>query len=65
MYLCETRRYDCCIAINTGEADVPFFYASGSEFDEVFVGTGARRVRSLFGKLFELISIKWGDGTEK
>lgn len=32
-----------------GEANVPFFYCSGSEFDEMFVGVGARRVRELFG----------------
>lgn len=32
-----------------GEADVPFFFASGSEFDEMFVGVGASRVRKLFG----------------
>jgi ATP-dependent metalloprotease len=31
-----------------GEADVPFFHTSGSEFDEVLVGQGARRVRDLF-----------------
>ncbi|KAG6010867.1 hypothetical protein E4U21_002535 [Claviceps maximensis] len=31
-----------------GEAGVPFFYMSGSEFDEVFVGVGAKRVRDLF-----------------
>jgi len=31
-----------------GEAGVPFFYCSGSEFDEMFVGVGARRVRDLF-----------------
>lgn len=31
-----------------GEADVPFYYASGSEFDEMFVGVGASRVRNLF-----------------
>ena len=31
-----------------GKAGVPFFYASGSEFDEVLVGQGARRVRDLF-----------------
>lgn len=33
-----------------GEADVPFFHTSGSEFDEVLVGQGARRVRDLFGR---------------
>jgi len=33
-----------------GEAGVPFFYCSGSEFDEMFVGVGARRVRELFGQ---------------
>ncbi|KAH7298157.1 hypothetical protein KP509_25G029600 [Ceratopteris richardii] len=32
-----------------GEAGVPFFYASGSEFEEMFVGVGARRIRDLFG----------------
>lgn len=31
-----------------GEAGVPFFYSSGSEFEEMFVGVGARRVRDLF-----------------
>lgn len=31
-----------------GEAQVPFFHASGSEFDEIFVGQGARRIRELF-----------------
>jgi cell division protease FtsH len=31
-----------------GEADVPFFSASGSEFVEMFVGVGASRVRDLF-----------------
>ena len=31
-----------------GEAGVPFFYTSGSEFEEMFVGVGARRVRDLF-----------------
>ena len=33
-----------------GEADVPFFYISGSEFVEMFVGVGASRVRDLFAK---------------
>ncbi|MFA6305216.1 MAG: ATP-dependent zinc metalloprotease FtsH [Candidatus Gracilibacteria bacterium] len=33
-----------------GEADVPFFNISGSEFVEMFVGVGASRVRDLFTK---------------
>ena len=32
----------------SGEANVPFFHISGSEFVEMFVGVGASRVRSLF-----------------
>lgn len=33
-----------------GEADVPFFSISGSEFVEMFVGVGASRVRDMFVK---------------
>ena len=33
-----------------GEADVPFFSLSGSEFVEMFVGVGASRVRDLFNQ---------------
>lgn len=33
-----------------GEANVPFFSISGSEFAEMFVGVGASRVRDLFSK---------------
>ena len=33
-----------------GEAGVPFFSLSGSEFVEMFVGVGAARVRDLFGQ---------------
>jgi len=31
-----------------GEADVPFFFFSGSDFVEMFVGVGASRVRDMF-----------------
>ncbi|PIR66536.1 MAG: cell division protein FtsH [Parcubacteria group bacterium CG10_big_fil_rev_8_21_14_0_10_36_14] len=34
----------------SGEAEVPFFHISGSEFVEMFVGVGASRVRDLFAK---------------
>lgn len=33
-----------------GEAGVPFFFTSGSEFEEMLVGAGASRVRDLFEK---------------
>jgi cell division protease FtsH len=33
-----------------GEAEVPFFSISGSEFVEMFVGVGASRVRDMFGQ---------------
>ena len=36
-----------------GEADVPFFSISGSDFVEMFVGVGASRVRDLFRKAKE------------
>ena len=32
----------------SGEAGVPFFYLSGSEFIEKYVGVGASRIRDLF-----------------
>ncbi len=34
----------------SGEAGVPFFYISGSDFLEMFVGVGASRVRDMFKK---------------
>jgi ATP-dependent metalloprotease FtsH len=33
-----------------GEAGVPFFYQSGAGFVQMFVGVGAKRVKSLFAK---------------
>src|SRR5690606_18603952 len=36
-----------------GEAGVPFFQATGSDFDEIFVGVGASRIRSLFKRAKE------------
>eukprot|EP00117_Sycon_ciliatum_P014803 scpid39572/ scgid14910/ Mitochondrial inner membrane i-AAA protease supercomplex subunit YME1; Protein OSD1; Tat-binding homolog 11; Yeast mitochondrial escape protein 1 len=33
-----------------GEANVPFFYSSAAEFEEMFVGVGASRVRKLFSE---------------
>lgn len=33
-----------------GESECSFFYKSGSEFDEMFVGLGASRIRQLFEK---------------
>jgi ATP-dependent metalloprotease len=37
-----------------GESGVPFLFTSGAEFEEVFVGVGARRVRKLFKRAKEL-----------
>lgn len=31
-----------------GEANVPFYFVSGADFVEMFVGVGASRVRDLF-----------------
>ena len=36
-----------------GEANCSFFYKSGAEFDEMFVGVGAQRVREMFKKARE------------
>ena len=33
-----------------GEADTAFLYCTGSSFDEMFVGVGAKRVRELFAE---------------
>ena len=41
-------REDVAARAVAGEADVPFFYRSGSEFEEMFVGVGSKRVRQLF-----------------
>lgn len=38
-----------------GEAGVPFYFVAGSEFDEVLVGVGAKRVRALFKKARETV----------
>ncbi|GMH08915.1 hypothetical protein Nepgr_010755 [Nepenthes gracilis] len=44
----EKYSYTCIHRGYCWEAGVPFFYRAGSEFEEMFVGVGARRVRSLF-----------------
>jgi YALI0B01386p len=41
-----------------GEAGVPFYFVAGSEFDEVLVGVGAKRVRALFQKARETVRIE-------
>lgn len=40
-----------------GESDCAFFYKAGSEFEEVFVGVGASRIRDLFKKARERVKI--------
>lgn len=37
-----------------GEAGVPFFHTSGSEFEEMLVGVGAKRMRELFTRAAEM-----------
>jgi ATP-dependent metalloprotease len=40
-----------------GESNCAFFYKSGAEFDEMFVGMGASRIRSLFKKARQNVNI--------
>ena len=40
----------CAAKAVAGEANVPFFAASASEFVELFVGRGAARIRDLFAE---------------
>ena len=40
-----------------GEANCSFFYKSGAEFDEMYVGVGASRIRELFKKARENVFI--------
>ena len=55
-----------------GEAGVPFFSISGSDFVEMFVGVGASRVRDLFEEakknapciVFTMRSMRWQDAAE-
>ena len=44
-----------------GEAGVPFFSISGSDFVEMFVGVGASRVRDLFEKAKDHASVYYFD----
>ncbi len=48
----KVTRVGCGFAAKAvaGEAGVPFFAASASEFVELFVGRGAARIRDLFAE---------------
>ena len=35
------------------EANIPFFFCSGSEFVEIYVGLGSKRIRDLFKRARE------------
>jgi cell division protease FtsH len=41
-------RQDAARAVDRGEAKVPFLFASGSDFVEMYAGVGASRIRKLF-----------------
>lgn len=40
------------------EAKVPFFFCSGSDFVEMFVGRGAARVRELFDRARKQVCVR-------
>ena len=42
-----------------GEAGVPFFTISGSEFMKMFVGVGASRVRDLFEQARRILPVSY------
>ena len=48
-----------------GEAGVPFFYANGSEFVEMFVGVAAKRVRDLFKRARQVSPAPPSDGPRR
>jgi len=50
----ELVKHCCAVA---GEASVPFFSISGSEFVEMFVGVGASRVRDLFEQARQMLPV--------
>jgi hypothetical protein len=54
--VCRLNRLGWWQAI-AGEAGVPFFSASGTEFMEMFVGVGASRVRDMFEKARKNVSM--------